>query len=363
MANQSFWRGKRVLVTGHTGFKGAWLGLWLHVLGAKTAGFSLASPTSPSLFEAGGVADCLSDVRGDVRDLPALLRAFEEHRPEVVVHMAAQSLVRRSYRQPVETFATNVMGTANVLEAARQAGDVKAALVVTSDKCYHNANLRRGYRENDPMGGRDPYSSSKGCAELVTEAYRASFFSGCEEGGTLVASARSGNVIGGGDFSEDRLVPDLARAFSEGRGLKVRNPDAVRPWQHVLEPLEGYLLLLEKLYRHGREFAGGWNFGPSGRALPVRSVVDRCVRLWGGQASWEVDQAPQAPEAARLVLDSGKARQFLGWHPRLTNRQALAWTVSWYKRFFKDPSSAGRLCLDDIRRYEALRAGGAGTGL
>jgi len=362
MPSESFWRDRRVLITGHTGFKGAWLGLWLHVLGAKTAGFSLESPTDPSLFEVAGVAGRLdgarADARGDVRDLAALRRAFGEHRPEIVVHMAAQSLVRRSYQEPVETFSTNVMGTVNVLEAARESAGVRAVLVVTSDKCYRNVNLRRGYRESDPMGGHDPYSSSKGCAELVTAAYRDSFFTGSAP---AVASARSGNVIGGGDFSEDRLLPDMARAFHAGQTLRIRNPDAVRPWQHVLDPLQGYLLLLEKLYLHGQAFAGGWNFGPAGRAMSVRSVACEGARLWGGGAAWEQDGSPQPHEAARLVLDSAKARGVLGWKCRLRHREALAWTVSWYRRYLSGQASAEHLCMEDIQRYQELANTGEGA--
>jgi len=321
------WKGRRVLLTGHTGFKGAWLALLLERLGAEVTGFALAPPTQPSLFELARAGEALRDLRGDVRDLPAVRRAVDETKPEIVIHTAAQSLVRTSYEEPVATYATNVMGTVHVLEAARHAPSVRAVLVVTSDKCYENREWVWGYRENEPMGGSDPYSSSKGCAELVTGAYRASFF----QSGAAVASARAGNVIGGGDWAPNRLLPDAARAFSAGRPLEVRNPRAVRPWQHVLEPLSGYVALAEALQEDGAAFAGAWNFGPADEdARTVGDVVERFTQLWGGGARWEATPGVHPHEAHLLRLDCAKARTVLGWRPRTRLDEALQWTADWY---------------------------------
>jgi CDP-glucose 4,6-dehydratase len=323
----AFWTGKRVFLTGHTGFKGSWLALCLHKLGAEVTGYALAPPTSPSLYEMAGVAAGLRDVRGDVRDLESLKRALAAAAPEVAIHMAAQSLVRPSYADPVGTYATNVMGTVNLLEAIRQAGSVRAAVVVTSDKCYENREWVWGYRENDPMGGFDPYSNSKGCAELVTAGYRNSFFAA----GTALASARAGNVIGGGDWAEDRLVPDAMRAFAAGKPVEIRNPAAIRPWQHVLEPLSGYLMLAQQLFSNGQERASGWNFGPSGQDVrPVAEIVDRLAGLWGSSARWQLAQGAHPHEAHHLKLDCSKARAQLGWIPRIDLDEGLAWTSDWY---------------------------------
>ena len=352
----SFWNGKRVLVTGHTGFKGAWLSLWLEQLGAEVTGYALEPPTQPSLFADAAVARGMHSILGDVRDIEHLTAAVTECRPEVVFHLAAQSLVRVSYRDPVETYATNVMGTVHVLEAVRRAGGVRVAVNVTSDKCYANARESVAeFREEDPMGGGDPYSSSKGCAELVTSAYRTSFFSepSC---GVALASARAGNVIGGGDWAEDRLVPDCVRAMSEGRAVRIRNPEAVRPWQFVLEPLSGYLLLAERLWSLGAACAEGWNFGPDeDDARPVRYVADRVVELWGQGASWEADAGEHPREAAWLRLDCTKARARLSWRPALGLDEALRWTIQWYKGL-----AAGRdareMALDQIREYSRIRA-------
>ena len=346
--NPAFWRGKRVLLTGHTGFKGSWLALWLDSLGAKVSGFSVDVPTSPSLFEAARVAESLHDGRGDVRDLHAVRAAMDEARPDVVLHLAAQSLVRQSYAQPVETYATNVMGTAHVLEAARAAGTVRAVVIVTSDKCYENRESGRAYLETDPMGGHDPYSSSKGAAELVTAAYRSSFFS---DGKTAIASARAGNVIGGGDWSQDRLIPDIYRAAAARQPVRIRNPKAVRPWQHVLEPLAGYLLLVEHLHGEGTRIAEPWNFGPDkADSRPVAEVVERVVKLWGDGLRWEPDPGSHPHEAILLRLDSAKARKRLGWRPRLALEEALAWTVDWYKAFL-GRQDVRRVTLAQIARY------------
>jgi CDP-glucose 4,6-dehydratase len=326
-----FWHGRRVLLTGHTGFKGAWLALWLQELGARVTGFALEPSTQPSMFELARVGEGMRSLTGDVRDLDALRDAFAVCQPEFVVHMAAQSLVLRSYREPVVTYATNVIGTVHVLEAMRLQGGVRACLIVTSDKCYENRETQRAYAESDPMGGKDPYSSSKGCAELVTAAYRNSFFAG-NDAPAAVASARSGNVVGGGDFSEDRLVPDMMRAFLAKSAVHVRNPEAVRPWQHVLDPLRGYLLLCERLARDGAAYAESWNFGPADEdSVPVRNVVDRLLRHWPkGEAI--LAKTPIGPrEAGLLKLDCSKASVRLGWRPRWNLERCLVETARWFK--------------------------------
>jgi CDP-glucose 4,6-dehydratase len=327
----AFWRERRVLLTGHTGFKGAWLALWLQQLGARVTGFALEPPTRPSMYELAQVGEGMHSLTGDIRDLDAVRRAIAVSRPEIVVHMAAQSLVLRSYRGPVETYATNVIGTVHVLEAMRLHGSVGACVNVTSDKCYDNRETQRAYGESDCMGGKDPYSSSKGCAELVSAAYRNSYFTGADACVAL-ATARSGNVVGGGDFSEDRLVPDMVRALLSRRTAHIRNPDAVRPWQHVLDPLRGYLLLCEQLMREGAAFAESWNFGPADEdTVPVRTVVERLLRHWpGGEAA--LATAPAGPhEAGLLRLDCSKARIRLGWTPRWNLDRCLAETTGWFK--------------------------------
>lgn len=324
------WAGRRVLVTGHTGFKGSWLSLWLHSLGAEVTGFALPPPTEPSLFDTARIGDAIDHVVGDIRDMAAVQAVVARSRPEAIFHLAAQPLVRLSYEQPVETYATNVMGTVHLLEAARQVPGVQAVVCVTSDKCYENREWIWPYRESDPMGGHDPYSSSKGCAELVTAAYRNSYFS-C--GGPSVASVRAGNVIGGGDWAVDRLVPDLVRAFEAGASPLIRSPASVRPWQHVLEALGGYLLLAERLLAGDRSFADAWNFGPSDEdARPVSWIVERMRTAWGGNAAAALpDSGPRPHEAGLLRLDTSKARAALGWRPALRLEQALEWIVAWHK--------------------------------
>ena len=336
-----FWADKRVLITGHTGFKGSWLTAWLTQLGARVTGFALPPSTNPSMFEMCGLArrNALSTLApmehliGDVRDLPAVERAFLASEPEIVFHMAAQPLVRLSYSEPVETLATNIMGTVHVLDAIRRAPSVRAVVVVTSDKCYANRGWVWGYREDEAMGGHDPYSASKGCAELVAAAYQSSFL-GVNGSRATIASARAGNVIGGGDWAADRLVPDAIRALVAGEALVVRNPGATRPWQHVLEPLSGYLALAEKVFEGQREWEGGWNFGPWDEdAVPVSEIASLITEAWGSGAAWKAMPDPNAPhEAPYLKLDSSKARQRLGWRPRLRIAQALQWTVEWYRR-------------------------------
>lgn len=348
-----FWAGKRVLVTGHTGFKGSWLILWLRELGAEVAGYALEPPTDLSLWRQLALEKEILSHAADVRDFPALMRVFREMRPDIVFHLAAQSLVRPSYEDPVGTYATNVMGTVHLLEAVRQTSGVQVVVNVTSDKCYENREWIRGYREDDPMGGRDPYSSSKGCAELVTAAYRSSFFDKASDG-TAIATVRAGNVIGGGDWAADRLVPDFVRATQQGVPVRIRNPLATRPWQHVLEPLYGYLSLAERLWEQGAAYAGGWNFGPADEgAVPVETVISTLVSLWGAPARWIGDPGPHPHEAHFLRLDSSKARSLLHWKPRLDLPTALAWTVEWYKGMAGDVD-ARALCLKQIKSYEKL---------
>lgn len=345
-----FWKDKRVFLTGHSGFKGGWLALWLQKLGADVVGYSLDPPSDPNLFTLARVADNMVSVYGDICDLGLLEATVRKHRPEIVIHMAAQALVRRSYAEPVETYAANVMGTVNVLEAVRRVGDVRAVLIITSDKCYENRNWHWGYRENEAMGGYDPYSSSKGCAELVTSAYRRSYFSD----GPATASARAGNVIGGGDWADDRLIPDTVRAMLRGEPVRIRNPRAVRPWQHVLEPLHGYLVLLERLWADGAAVADGWNFGPEDRdAWPVADVVGALVRLWGGSARWVADSATHPHEAAVLRLDCSKARQVLGWRPVLALDTALEWVADWYKKY-STKADMRAVTLEQLSRYQQM---------
>jgi len=347
----SFWRGKRVFITGHTGFKGAWLSLWLAELGAEVTGFALAPPTEPNLFAAAGVARRIRHQLGDVTDLSALTGAMKAAHPEIVLHLAAQSLVRLSYDEPVSTYATNVMGTVNLLEAVRQSPGVRVVVCVTSDKCYENRETGQAYREDDPMGGYDPYSSSKGCAELVVSAWRRSFFPPDKLGqhGVALASARAGNVIGGGDWAKDRLAPDLMRAFAAGQRPLIRFPSAVRPWQHVLEPLGGYLLLAEKLHAGEPGLAEGWNFGPAPEdAKPVRWVADHLAQLWGEGVGWDETGEHQPHEAGHLSLDCAKARARLGWKPAWNLREGLGRTVTWYKGFARGGDVAD-LTLSQIR--------------
>jgi CDP-glucose 4,6-dehydratase len=351
--NPEFWRGRRVLITGSTGFKGSWLALWLDALGAAGAGYSLAPPTDPSLFELARIPESIPTTHGDVRDLDALKQAIHDHAPEIVIHMAAQSLVRRSYQNPVETYMTNVAGTVNVLEAVRGASGVRVVINVTTDKVYENREDDRAYREQDRLSGRDPYSSSKAASELVTSAYRESFFA--KDSGTALATARAGNVIGGGDWGEDRLVPDLVRAASEGRPARVRHPDAVRPWQHVLNPLSGYLRLVEVLWEQP-ELAGAWNFGPDERDVrPVRTVADRLCELWDGEMSFEHDPGEHPHEAGLLRLDSTRAREGLGWAPRWDLETALRAIAGWYAGYARGEDARALV----LRQIEAFTTGTA----
>jgi CDP-glucose 4,6-dehydratase len=344
-----FWQGKRVFLTGHTGFKGSWLSIWLKSMGADLHGLALSPPTVPALFDEARVEAGMHSTIGDIRDYPTVLAAVKACRPEIVIHMAAQPLVRYSYEAPVETYATNVMGTVHVLEASRQVGTVKAIVNVTTDKCYENKEWGWGYRENEPMGGYDPYSSSKGCSELVTSAFRQSFF---KQNGIALASARAGNVIGGGDWALDRLVPDILRAFERTQPVVIRNPYATRPWQHVLEPLSGYLMLAESLYTAEQEFAEGWNFGPHDEDVrPVQWIVEYLVNTWGNRAGWKLDAGIHPHEASYLKLDISKAKDRLGWQPRWKLSKALTNIADWHRQWLaKDDVQAN--CLQQISDYQ-----------
>lgn len=357
--NSEFWNGRRVFLTGHTGFKGSWLSLWLQELGAELTGYALEPPTNPSLFEEAGVADGMTSVIGDVCDSDSLVRAMTKARPEVIIHMAAQSLVRQSYAQPLETYRTNVIGAASVFEAARAMSGLRAIINVTTDKCYENREWPWAYRENDTLGGYDPYSSSKACSEIVTAAYRSSFFNPDDyaQHRIALASARAGNVIGGGDWARDRLIPDIVSAFEAGIPVQIRCPDAIRPWQHVLEPLSGYLTLAECLYQDGALFSRAWNFGPLEQdARPVSWIVKTMAEKWGEGARWEVDGGQHPHEATYLKLDTSCARTELPWHPALSLENALELVVEWTQaRGAK--RNPRQISIEQIQRYQALQRG------
>ncbi len=348
-----FWKGKRVFLTGHTGFKGSWLSLWLQSLGATVKGYALAPDTEPALFDVADVSQGMVHEIGDIRDLAQVKKSVLEFDPEILIHMAAQPLVRLSYKDPVETYATNVMGTVHVLEAARQSPSLRAFVNVTTDKCYENREWEWGYREYEPMGGHDPYSNSKGCSELVTSAYRRSFFT---DGGQVgVATARAGNVIGGGDWATDRLIPDILRAFEKQNPVTIRNPKATRPWQHVLEPLSGYLVLAENLYRDPAAYADGWNFGPRDEdAKSVEWILDRMVQMWGKGARWQLEEKPQPHEARFLKLDISKARAHLGWSPAWELSETLERIVTWHQSWLSG-NDMRAACEAEIMDYQARK--------
>lgn len=354
LVDSSFWKDKRVFLTGHTGFKGGWLALWLSMMGAKVTGYALAPNTSPNFFDATKLKEDLEQSYiADIRDLEKLQKAISEAKPDVVIHMAAQPLVRYSYVNPVETYATNVMGTVHVLESIRSVPSVRAAVIVTTDKCYENQEWVWGYRENEPMGGYDPYSNSKGCAELVTSAYRQSFFPPelYEKHNVAIASARAGNVIGGGDWSEDRLIPDAIKAFEANQTLLIRNPLATRPWQHVLEPLSGYLVLAQALYQRGVKFNGAWNFGPRDEdARSVQEVISLLINSWSAPAKWSQDASDQPHEANLLKLDCSKANQLLKWQAQWGLEQAIEKICEWQSAFGKQ-ANMKVLSQDQIRAY------------
>lgn len=352
--NSHFWHGKRVFLTGHTGFKGSWLSLWLQSLGAEVTGYALQPHTKPNLFEIVRVSKNMNSIIADIRDLQKLKHAMQISQPDIVIHMAAQALVRKSYLEPVETYEINVMGTVHLLESVRQIKSVKAVVVVTTDKCYENKEWSWGYRENEPMGGHDPYSNSKGCAELITAAYRNSFFNSTVDKDYLspaVATARAGNVIGGGDWAVDRLVPDILLALEKNQPVSIRNPNSIRPWQHVLEPLNGYLTLAEHLYSKGQHYAEGWNFGPYDEdARPVQWIVEQIVSSWGNGANWVHDKGIHPHEANYLKLDISKAKARLGWQPRWNLATALQQIISWHKAWLYQ-EDMHKVCLAQIQKY------------
>lgn len=355
VVDKDFWKNKKVFITGHTGFKGSWLSLWLHALEAKVSGYALDPSTNPSLYDLGGVKDILTSVIGDIRDLDLLKKAMKECDPDIVIHMAAQPLVRDSYKEPVETYATNVMGTVNLFEAVRGCRNVRAVLNVTTDKCYENKEWEWGYRENEPLGGYDPYSNSKACSELVTSSYRDSFFNSdnYENHGVGVASARAGNVIGGGDWAKDRLIPDCVKSLLTGEEIVIRNPHAIRPWQHVLEPLSGYLLLMQRLFENGPEFSEAWNFGPDDRdAKPVAWIVKEICSKWGNDSLYRIDKGAHPHEANYLKLDCSKAKHRLRWYPKWSIEQAIDKIIEWTMAY-NENHGVREITLKQIDEYPA----------
>jgi len=351
---KSFWKNKKVLITGHTGFKGSWLSLWLTHLGAEVIGVSLDPPSKPSLYVKANISEEVQSLKQDIRDLGAIKKIFKKYKPEIVFHLAAQSLVRYSYLNPVETYETNVMGTLNILEGIRCIDNVRAAVMVTSDKCYENYEKDVAYSENNPMGGYDPYSSSKGAAELLIASYRNSFFSALsfDEHRTAIASVRAGNVIGGGDWAKDRLIPDIIRSFQKTEKVKIRNPNAIRPWQHVLEPLAGYIQLAELLNNKGSKYAEAWNFGPVEEdARPVKWIVEKIADLWGNNSRWLTDDSASHHEATFLKLDCKKAFTELNWQPKWSLDQSLLKIVEWHKEEQLKTIRCKELCLSQIDNY------------
>lgn len=354
MLDKSFWKNKKILITGHTGFKGSWLCLWLKMLGANVNGYALKPPTDPSLYDLCKIDEMITSYIGDIRDLDYLTEVFQKVQPEIVIHMAAQPIVMESYKNPVETYQINVMGTVNLLEAVRKFGRVKSVVNVTTDKCYENKEWYWGYRENEPMGGYDPYSNSKGCSELVTSSYRNSFFNvkDYKTHGVALASARAGNVIGGGDWASDRLIPDCVKALQNGDGILIRSPYSLRPWQHVLEPLSGYLLLAQRLYEDGPKYAEGWNFGPEDKDVKtVEWIVQKMCSLWDENASYEVSEGEHLHEAKYLKLDCSKAKNELNWIPKWNLEQAIIKIIEWSKANIAHENMRD-ICIKQIEEYD-----------
>jgi len=352
---KSFWTNKKVFITGHTGFKGGWLSLWLTTLGAEVVGYSLQPPTQPNFCNVVELEKSLNSIIADIRNYDNLYKTMQHFKPVIVFHLAAQPLVRKSYISPLETYETNIMGTANLFEAVRNTDSVRVIVNVTSDKCYKNKELTYGYKENDPMGGYDPYSSSKGCAELVTSAFRNSFFNPKDYDKThkiALASARAGNVMGGGDWAKDRLIPDIIRSIQAKQNIIILNPNAIRPWQHVLEPLSGYILLAEKLWTNGPKYSEGWNFGPNDESIvPVLTMVQNIIRLWGETNIWEIDKNPNPHEAQLLKLDISKANNELNWTPVYQIQEALEKTTYWYKEFYSSNENMQSYSINQISEY------------
>jgi CDP-glucose 4,6-dehydratase len=348
------YKGKKVLITGHTGFKGSWLALWLESLGAEVIGFSLDPPTEPSLFQVLGLSDRITDIRGDIQDCNNFFKIIKKHRPEFIFHLAAQPLVRHSYKDPLGTLRINVLGTANVLESIRLSRYPATCVCITSDKCYENQEIDYAYKENDPLGGFDPYSASKGAAEIVIASYRKSYFSeGKQNSFVSLASARAGNIIGGGDWAEDRIIPDCIRAIVQGEPVEIRNPHAIRPWQFILDPLFGYLFLASKMKESPEVYAEAWNFGPnSSNAIDVQTLTEKILREWGGGTWKGVAQKDNAPhEACYLKLDITKSTTMLGWKPVYNVDDAIRNTIKWYKQFYSGEEEMGKFSLKQIRKY------------
>lgn len=355
----NFWQGKKVFMTGHTGFKGSWLSLWLQEVGAEVKGYALAAPTTPSLFIEANIDQGMLSEEGDIRNFEQLKDSIASFQPEIVFHMAAQPLVRLSYDNPMETYSTNVMGTVHLLEAVKQVGGVKAVVNITSDKCYENREWIWGYREDEAMGGYDPYSNSKGCAELIASSYRQSFFNKdkYQEHGCALASVRAGNVIGGGDWADDRLIPDMLKAFSNEKSVEIRSPHAIRPWQHVLEPLSGYITIAEHLYEQGPDFAEGWNFGPREEdAKPVQWIVEKLAEQWGDNASWHLSEGEHPHEAHYLKLDCSKAKMRLDWQPAWNLEETLSRIVIWQKAWLGG-KDIKQHTIHEIKEYMIARSG------
>ena len=352
--NPQFWKGKKILLTGHTGFKGSWMSLWLQELGTELVGFSKSVPTQPSLYEEANIQDGMTSIFGDIRRYEDLERVIREYKPEIIIHMAAQSLVRKSYQEPIETFSTNVMGTLNVFEAVREIGKSCIIINVTSDKCYKNVGKTSGYVETDTLGGHDPYSSSKGCAELITSSYNNSFFdSNTNKSNISIASVRAGNVIGGGDWSEDRLIPDIMKGVIKNSTIRIRNPKSVRPWQFVLEPLQGYLLLTEKLAENSSEYNQAWNFGPNERdAKDVSFLIQKITEEWKDEINFEYETS-EIFEEKLLILNSNKANKKLGWHPKMSLELTVKWIVEWYKKY-KEGEDMKKITEEQIKKYSQL---------
>jgi CDP-glucose 4,6-dehydratase len=347
--SKTFWKEKTILITGHTGFKGSWLSVWLNLLGANLHGYALEPNTQPNMFEAGGVKKIIKSNISNIRDYNKLLAVMKKCQPQIIFHLAAQPLVRRSYKEPLETYQTNILGTANLLEAARHIKSVRAVVVVTSDKCYENKESNYAYKETDPLGGYYPYSSSKACAEIVTAAYRNSFF---KDSDIAIASARAGNVIGGGDWAADRLVPDCIKAWLKNKTVEIRYPHAIRPWQHVLEPLAGYIVLAEKLYKHGSKFAQAWNFGPNESSIKnVAFLVENLAKQWSKQAKWKITAAKQPHEAILLKLNCSMAKNKLPWKSCWNIEKSLEKTSQWYKTYLDNPQKTGNTTIEQINQY------------
>lgn len=351
--NKEFWKNKKILITGHTGFKGSWLTIWLKRLGAEITGFSKSVPTNPSLFEISGIKKDIKSITGNIQNYEFLKETINETKPEIIFHMAAQSLVIKSYSEPIETFSTNIMGTANLLYASKETNLPKVVINVTSDKCYENNGSLEGYSEDDPMGGYDPYSSSKGCAELITKSFRKSFFENNSESDVRLASVRAGNVIGGGDWAEDRLIPDIIRAIKNKKSVRIRNPNAIRPWQHVLDPLNGYINLAEKLWSDKMKYSEGWNFGPEKNEIKsVSWIINKFNECWKNKIDWDIKKN-ELHEADNLILNCQKAKSKLGWNSKLDIESTLRWTIEWYEKYFEGEDMR-KMTEEQITKFQNL---------